>query len=504
MRYEEIKHKKYKEWTLRQEQRRRERVSRITHETPAAIEKRKRRARRDYAFFVKTYFPDVARCKCGQFQIDAANYVRDHPNTRAVFQWARGHAKSTHMGVFIPMWLKIQKERQFHTMVLVSKSEQSAIRLLADLQQQLEYNELYIQDFGEQLRAGSWADGEFITNDDCFFTALGRGQSPRGLKNNGRRPDYIIVDDLDDDEMCRNPSRVQEATDWVLTALFGTMEAGRGRFIMVGNLIAKTSVLQNIIDRPNVHCTRVNIVDDDGNPVWKENYKLEEVEEMRALMGERRFQREYMNNPLTEGAIFRAEDIHYGEMLPLGRYSELVCYTDPSFRSGRTADFKATILVGITRDGFYHVIKAYCEQTTVSNMIGWHYQLMDMAQGATVRYYMEANFIQDLLKDEFDKVGAELGYRVPLREDKRAKGDKFARIENMQPLFSRGLVLFNENEKGSVGMQNLIEQLLLFEKGSRAHDDGPDALESAIWMLNRDQQRKAAPFKAIERAVRHY
>ena len=52
------------------------------------------------------------------------------------------------MGVFIPLWLKIQNERQFNTMVLVGKSEDSATRLLADLQQELAFNELYIRDFG--------------------------------------------------------------------------------------------------------------------------------------------------------------------------------------------------------------------------------------------------------------------------------------------------------------------------------------------------------------------
>ena len=84
------------------------------------------RARKDYAFFVKTYFPHIARTPCGKFQLDAASYIIRNRNTRAVFEWARGHAKSTHMGVFIPLWLKIQPERQFHTMVLVGKSENSA------------------------------------------------------------------------------------------------------------------------------------------------------------------------------------------------------------------------------------------------------------------------------------------------------------------------------------------------------------------------------------------
>lgn len=85
-------------------------------ETVAEQERRKERAMNDYAYFVATYFPDVARTKCGKFQLDAAKYVRDNKRARAVFEWARGHAKSTHFGVFMPLWLKIQKEKQFRTL----------------------------------------------------------------------------------------------------------------------------------------------------------------------------------------------------------------------------------------------------------------------------------------------------------------------------------------------------------------------------------------------------
>ena len=54
----------------------------------------------------------------------------------------------------------------------------------------------------------------------------------------------------------------------------------------------------------------------------------------------------------------------------------------------------------------------------------------------------------------------------------------------MQPLFERGFVVFNVTEKESEGMRVLVEQLLATERGSKVHDDAPDALEGAIWLLN--------------------
>lgn len=494
----------YKEWRRQHEATQSGEIFK-KKEDPSVQIKRIERARKDYNFFVKTYFPNIARCECGKFQIDAANYILNNPNTRAVFEWARGHAKSTHFGVFVPLWLKIQKVKQFHTLVLVSKSEDSADRLLADLQAELEFNELYTKDFGKQMKDGNWAEGEFTTSDGCYFVSLGRGQSPRGIKSNGRRPDYIIIDDIDDDEMVRNDQRVSKATEWVLSALFGTMEAGRGRFIMVGNKIAKTSILSKIIERPGVHHTKVNILDKNGNPTWKENYTPAEVAEMRAFMGERKFQKEYMNNPLTEGAIFQQKHIRYGKMLPLKEYRQLICYTDPSFKNSATADYKATMLVGKTPDGHFHLLKAFADQTSVSEMVNWHYEIMDYVDGKVpVMYYMESNFMQDLMLDEFKKVGASVGLHVPIRGDSRKKPDKFARIEAMQPLFERGLVVFNEKEKNTPGMQVLEEQLLMFERGSRSHDDAPDALESAIWMLSQRTRTSDAKYVSIKRVSRRY
>jgi predicted phage terminase large subunit-like protein len=98
---------------------------------------------------------------------------------------------------------------------------------------------------------------------------------------------------------------------------------------------------------------------------------------------------------------------------------------------------------------------------------------------------MESNFIQDLIMDEFREAGNNIGYQIPVRGDGRKKPDKFARIEALQPLFEREFIIFNEREKSSIGMLQLEEQLLMFEKGGKAHDDAPDALEGAIYLLNK-------------------
>lgn len=450
----------------------------------AQRKQRMEKARKDYSFFVKTYYPHLATQPTAKFQIDAANYILHNDRTRAVFEWARGHAKSTHISQCIPMWMLSQVDHIPLVMVLVSKSLDSAKQLLSDLQAELLSNELYKADYGIEKGDGIWTDGRFSTSDGSLFIALGRGQSPRGIKKSGRRVNYIVIDDIDDDEMCLNPNRVTKAADWCLTALYGTMDAGRGRFVMVGNRIGKKTVLGEIAERPGFHHTVVNILDKKGRPSWKDNFTPAEIENIKIDIGERRFQKEYMNNPVNEGSVFERRYIRYDRILPLRKYRAIVAYTDPSFKSSSSNDYKATVLVGVTPSGEYHVLRAFADQTKISTMIEWHYQIRDFVGDTPVRYYMESNFIQDMIMDEFRRVGFEMGVQIPILGDSRKKPDKFARIEALQPLFQRGEIVFNEAFKDSQGFDVLEEQLLLFEQGSKVHDDAPDALEGAVWILS--------------------
>lgn len=455
------------------------------------------RAKKDYSYFARTYFPHHVKKDSAKFQINAAEYLKNKRNAFCLFEWMRGAAKSTHISLMIPIWLMIQDNCDINTMVLVSKSEKAAVKLLSDLQAELEANALLIKDFGSMVSNGSWTEGEFVTSTGVYFKALGRGQSPRGIKHRGNRPDYIIIDDIDDDELCRNPRRVKQIFDWVMTALYGSMDAGRGRFILVGNRISQNSVLAEMAKTYGVHHVTVNILDKNGQPTWKENHTLEEISYMRMRMGERKFMKEYMNTPIIEGSVFEDKYFQWAKMLPFREYEALICYTDPSFKSSSKNDYKATILLGKTKKGYYHVIKVFADQTNVSEMVRWHYFIRDMVgENNRIKFYMESNFMQDLLLDEFRKEGEQRGDHIPIIGDKRKKIEKSARIEALQPLFERGLIIFNEDEKNELGMRTLVDQLVGFEKGGKMHDDAPDALEGAIDIASK-RDRKSRTSYAI-------
>lgn len=469
------------------------------NETQAQRLARIRHLRTDYAAFVDYYFPHWTinpetgkATPCAPFHVSAANKILKDRNLKAAFQWHRGAAKSTNMDVFVPMWLMAQEHREINVMVLVGKSEDNAKTLLGDIQAELQYNQRYIHDFGEQYNVGTWEEGEFVTRSEVAFFARGRGQSPRGLRYRSHRPDYVVIDDLDDDELVESPARVTKLFDWVRSALFGTLDGGRGRFIMVGNLIAKNSVLAKWCDIKSVHVTKVNIYDSKGGISWASKWTPQEVKDIENVVGHRAFQKEYMNNPIIEGAIFRNEWIRWGKRPAWSKFSELVLYIDPSFKGSIKNDYKAAKLWGKAGTMLYH-LRAFVRQSSVAEMVRWCYDLYEWTreQGISVRWYMEANFMQDTILDEFRREGELRSYQLPITGDKRKKPDKFQRVEAISPLWERGFVVYDETQKDDPDMLAGIDQTLAFEKGMRGHDDAPDADEGAIWLLQRDTRAKS-------------
>lgn len=474
-------------------------------ETPVQKQKRIKQLLSHYDKFCEYYFPhylnrtdpdtgEVKVTRNAPFHNAAAREILRDRNYKAVLKWPRAHAKSTHLDVFIPMWLKPQNE--IHFMVVVGKSEDSAQELLGSLQAELEFNQRYIADFGEQKSVGEWCDGSFVTKDGCCFKALGRGQSPRGLRYMERRPDYIAIDDLDDDELCRNPSRVEDLYNWVKEALFGALDLGRGRFVMAGNLISKCSVLQKMTESEGVKVSQVNAVDNNGEPVWKEKWTREEAAAAAAFMGYFAWNKEFMHNPILAGKIFKHTWIQYKKLPRIDKYDQLILYIDPSLKPKTTNDYKACRLWG-KLGSEYHLITCWVRQDTVSAMVRWCYDLYERLgdNAARVGWYMEANFIQDTLLDEFTKEGEIRGYQLPITGDHRKKPDKLERIQNITPLWERGFVWYNIDEKDSADMRAGIDQTLALEKGSSAHDDAPDADEGAIWMLAR--RTRTQDFKPV-------
>ena len=97
---------------------------------------------------------------------------------------------------------------------------------------------------------------------------------------------------------------------------------------------------------------------------------------------------------------------------------------------------------------------------------------------------MEANFIQDLMLEEYWRHGEENPPTLRIRGDKRKKPDKEVRIENLTPLAEQCFIRFNRAHKQKPDMIELRDQFLGFPQAG-IKDDGPDAVEGGIFKLDK-------------------
>jgi predicted phage terminase large subunit-like protein len=494
--------KAYKEWQALVERIRSSQAA-VPVETVTMKRDRIERLKGDFTAFTQYYLSDFIDCEFGWFHRKAAKEIPSMQNGIAVLEWPREHAKSIFADLMMPMYLYARGE--LSGMVVVSANGDKAAGLLGDLQAQFVGNRRWIADYGELAAFGSWSDGHFATTDSIGFWALGRGQSPRGIRQAANRPNYAVIDDIDDKTLVKNEGRVREAVDWVLEDLWFALSIKGARLVVAGNRIHKKSVLAHLVgdiepDDPKreklVHIkvyafeskTHKKADHLTGQPAWIERYTAEQLLGKMATAGYRASRREFFHEHIEEGLVFKHTWVQWRTAATFAQYTDLVLYGDPSFKNTKDSDYKAWVLVGKRPKelgGGIDILKAWVRQASIINMVQFAYDMYEYI-GAQARYYIETNMLQDLFLDAFIEEGHTRGYQLPIRGDKEKKPDKFTRIENLSPLFERGHFYFAESERQSPDMQTLIAQLLAFPTGS--HDDGPDALEGATQKLQRSER----------------
>jgi len=457
--------------------------------------KRVKKLLHNYEAFCNYYFPEYCFAPFAPFHKNIQTDIAEKPNNIFLEQWSRGFAKSTHFGLFLPLYLKFNNK--LNGMMVGSYNQDMAADKLDDIRANLSSNQRIIKDFDEQINFGNWEDGMFKTKDDVGFYAFGKGQTPRGTRFKWKRPNYGLIDDLNDARQLKNDVIAKEDKRWVLEELKPALWTNEWWLIVAQNKFHNNTVTALLEDdesiKTKVH--RVDVVDAEGNSNWKKNPDFSKEKITTLSDGEGAgFTRERMNTPFEEGSTFKAEWLNEWVDCNKVKYDGILFnYCDPSYKATDKSDYKAWVLLGKSGK-HYDIIKAWLRKTTSKHMWEYAYHLDDEFETFTIKHAMEASFIQDEVHGkELDRVAAEKGRQLRCAFDYRKKGDKFERIETLQPLFERGLIRFNINEKDSPDMKLLRSQILAIEKGSRINDDGPDALEGAVWMADKYTKHSKPP-----------
>ncbi len=388
-----------------------------------------------------------------------------------------------------------------HFIIIASDTEDLASDLTGYLYLELLHNERLKCDFGELVR-DHWAVDDFVTLTDVRLKARGRGQRLRGLKHKQHRPDLIILDDLENDQQARSPELVKKLLSWITGAVYPAIEAS-GSLFWIGTILARQSALHTAIhseEEPWRHWTRrlyraledvvapasppANLAGRDAGAtggatsLWPGRHPVAKLLEQKRLMGSLAFNREKQNDPVDEGGVFQEawfRFYHSGDLS--GKDLIVAGFFDPSIGTGETADYKAVLTVGLERqEMIFYVLDAYIRRGTLDEALRaafirheqWNYWL----------FGVEDNLFQRLLLREFDRLGRERGVVLPVR-GVTARTAKETRISRLSALVERGQIRFCRGQ----GNQDLLLEQLLYFPARTVHDDGPDALEGAMGLL---------------------
>jgi phage terminase large subunit-like protein len=292
--------------------------------------------------------------------------------------------------------------------------------------------------------------------------------------------------------------------EWVRGELLGCVTGNKKwRMVICNNRVAKDGLIAHIVGdltpkdpiNPDIIHIKAFAFEDPkthkmlmpaygGVPAWPERFTIEDIEALIKAQTNRPAMRNYFHQDIQDGNIFLPEHISWVKPAKANEYQRLISYCDPSFKGSKTNDFKAIVLLGQLGNKI-HVLDIWCRQASISAMVNAHYD-MHNRWGRIPLHWMEANFLQDLILDEYTAAMPSFAYHLPIRPDRRAKPDKVQRIEALSALFERGVIQFNESLKGLVDTEELLDQLYGFPNAK--HDDGPDAIEGGVWFLNQNMR----------------
>lgn len=480
--------------------------------SPAAIAERRAKVLdpvNGYEYFVNTYFPHYVRSseksELHEFLFSRLPEILQQPEGINEADAApRGEAKSTLVTRLFSLWTVITGAKKF--IVIAMDSIDQAYPMLEAIKAELEFNPRLKTDFPEMCGQGRvWQAGTIVTASNVKIQVFGSGKKMRGMVHGAFRPDLAILDDIENDEMVRNPDQRDKLEMWLKQTVLPLGAVGtKFDVIYIGTILHYDSVLSRTLNNPFWSTRkfkamkrwpdRMDLWDrweelyrNDGAAVAEAFYQANKGEmergavtswaargvlalmKIRARDGHATFDSEYQNDPVSgEDAPF-AKSMKFWTDLP----SDLVYFgsLDPSLgKAGASRDPSAIIIGGYQRQtGKLYIVEAQIKKRLpdliIEDVIRLHRQYRCKL------WFVETVQFQEFLKDELVKRSAARGLPVPARAVKPVS-DKLLRIETLQPHMANGLILLNESQ------QTLVQQFRHFPKAD--HDDGPDAVHM-LW-----------------------
>lgn len=287
----------------------------------------------------------------------------------------------------------------------------------------------------------------------------------------GLRPDFIIIDDMIDQEVTTSEIERVKTKNWLDGTVTPRLEPN-GRMLVIGTRWDSEDVYNHIMKKPGWDMKVYAAYKPDGSALWPERWPRELLEAERAREGEIWFQFKRMNNPVAlEGTAFRWDWIQWVDG-PEPEYYRVIVGGDQAItkRELAKADPDATVgaIIGIGEGGILYLLDIGIAYVDANHAEFFH----DLGErwGAD-EYAIESNAFQKLTHRDWnarypkDNVWAEEHYAT----------DKVTRILDLGPAFQSGQLKI---WRGCRNLARLENEYKRFPHG--AHDDILDALEMAV------------------------
>ncbi|AJF00072.1 phage terminase large subunit [Pandoraea apista] len=192
---------------------------------PAASKARRARARDDYEFFCRTYFPHYVPTPhfslFQQFVFKRLPEMIDGPtDAREVHEAPRGEAKSTYETQLGTLWCIVTGRK--HMIGIFMNILEQAAEMLESIKAELDSNPRLSMDFPDACGRGRvWQATTIVTANNIKVRIGGTGKSIRGMKHGPHRPDLIFLDDLENDENVRDKAQRDKTESFVLKTVIG-------------------------------------------------------------------------------------------------------------------------------------------------------------------------------------------------------------------------------------------------------------------------------------------
>ena len=380
----------------------------------------------------------------------------------------RGHAKSTSITHCYTLACLLFRDRRF--VLLVSDTYEQAVLFLADIKLELQENEKLIDLFGKiTFQKDTESDIICVFEDGSKFRIMAKGseQKVRGVKWDGMRPDLIIGDDLENDEIVLNQERREKFRKWFEGALIPARNE-RGIVRIVGTILHMDSLLERLMPKPwhkNVIDNGLKVYRDPSfkrpgwiavkyrahtpnyeKILWKEKWPKErlkaEQDRYVASGNPEGYSMEYLNNPIDENrAYFRRED--FLPMIAGDMEKPKTYYIAVDFAIGEKQRSNYTVFVvgGVDEEHNIHIVDVVRERLDAKEIIDTLFVLFNRYNPEMVT--VEAGMIEKSLGPFlYDEMGARNTY-ISLNSMVPTK-DKESRARSMQARMRSGSVRFNK------------------------------------------------------------